>query len=216
MLITGTDYFQLDVGNEWILHNEAYPERITTISIGRARRGSVIMRFEKNHPDTYHGFIDTNLLWWVMTGRQWIYPKNGTPGNPDDIRIDRATGKEHLRLWLSTKDSDAPACFLCPTGEFAVPSERRGTFSYFARYPNGYEGTADNGLWWVRWDLLKEDVLRIRFDESYSDRAEAIYEDWILRRRHGLICIQQWNDAERTSLLRRITEAARPEPIFIL
>lgn len=218
MLITGTDYFQLDAGNEWVLHNEAHPERTTTITVGRARRGSVVMKFVKNHPDTYHGFINTNLRWWVTIGPHWIYPKNGTPGNPEHIRIDRATGAEHVRIWLSAdKYPDAPACFLCPSGEFSVPSERRSGFSYYARYPNGYEGSSPDGLWWVRWDLVKDDVLRVRFDETYVDQPGAIYEDWLLRKNHGLIAIQQWNDAERTSLLRRVAEPSPPSAqLFLL
>jgi hypothetical protein len=213
--INGAEFFQLVPGNVWVMKNDAFPERITTVSVVLDRDGPITMHFDKNHPDTYHGADGTNnnLIWFITPGPTWFHAgnSNGTDAVgdafPDDIRIDRDTGLEAWRIWLRSLTPGVPACYLLPVDDFAVPSEKTASFQYFARSASGFEGWSAVGKWRVRWDLVEADVLRIRFDETYATLPETdIFEDWYLRRGHGLIAIQQWRDAARTQFRRRISE----------
>jgi hypothetical protein len=213
--VNGAEFFQLVPGNVWGLKNDQFPDRITTVSVVRERDGAISMHFDKNHPDTYHGADGTNnnLIWFITQGRTWFHAgnSNGTDAVgdafPDDIRVDRATGLEAWRIWLQSLTPNVPACFLLQVGDFAVPSETTGGFQYFARNAAGFEGWSAVGTWRVRWDLQDREVLRIRFDETYAEAPEAdVFEDWYLRRGHGLVAIQQWHDAARTQFRRRISE----------
>jgi hypothetical protein len=213
--VNGAEFFQLVPGNAWVLKNEEFPDRITTVSVVRERDGAISMHFDKNHPDTYHGADGTNnnLIWFITQGRTWFHAgnSNGTDAVgdafPDDIRVDRATGIEAWRIWLQSLTPNVPACFLLQVGDFAVPSETTGGFQYFARNAAGFEGWSAVGTWRVRWDLQDRELLRIRFDETYAEAPEAdVFEDWSLRRGHGLVAIQQWHDAARTQFRRRISE----------
>jgi hypothetical protein len=213
--VNGAEFFQLVPGNVWVLKNEEFPERITTVSVVRERDGAIAMHFDKNHPDTYHGADGTNnnLIWFITQGPTWFHAgnSNGTDAvgdaYPDDIRIDRETGVEVWRIWLRSLTPGVPVSFLVQVGDFAVPSEKTGSFQYFARSASGFEGWSQVGTWRVRWDLADRELLRIRFDETYATFPESnIFEDWYLRRGHGLIAIQQWHDAARTQFRRRISE----------
>jgi hypothetical protein len=210
-IVIGDEFFPHNPGRTWILRNEIYPERVTTISM-ILKDGALAMFFQKNHPDTYHGAEGTNnnLIWFLSDDRGWIYPGN-TNGSesPDDIRVSRDTGKEVIRIWLDTTDP-TPVCFLIRSGSFSVPSDARGTFKYKAQYSTGFTGWSEPGLWWVRWDLVSPDLLRIRFDETYSTNTSGIYEDWYLRRGVGLVGIRQWYDANRTSYRRGISSEVLP------
>lgn len=210
--VIGAEYFPHEVGRTWVLRNEAHPERVTTISMVQ-RNGALAMWFEKNHPDTYHGAEGTNnnLLWFLRDDRGWIAPGN-TAGGPDDVRISRASGRDVMHIWLRTSDS-TPVCFLIPTGSLAVPSERSGTFQYTVQVmPSAYGLESAHGLWRVQWDLPTSDpsLLRIRFDETYSDGPGFVYEDWWLRRGVGLVGIRQWYDAGRTQLRRSVVAENLP------
>jgi hypothetical protein len=214
--INGAEFFQLVPGKTWTLKNVEYPERVTRISVEQTNGGPIVMRFEKNHPDTYHGADGTNnnLIWFVTQGAKWIRAgnSNGDDGvgdaYPDDIRVSRETGREVWRTWLQTLTPGVPACYLVPTGDFTVPSSKTASFRYYARnQETGWEGYSLVGTWRVRWDLVTPDVLRIRFDESYAAQGGAgVFEDWYLRRGHGLIRIDQWYDSGRTQLRRGIAE----------
>lgn len=205
--INGDDYFPHNPGRTWVLKNEVYPERITTISMV-VSNGALAMYFAKNHPDTYHGFANTNLLWYLSDDRGWIYPTNTNTGEPDDIRYDRDSGKETVRTWLHTTDS-TPVCFLIPSGSFTVPMEKSGTNSYYSVYANGFTGTVSGGLWFVRWSMVGE-LLRIQFNETYTDNHASIYEDWYLRRGVGIVGIRQYYDDARTSFRRGVSSEVLP------
>src|SRR5262249_55085490 len=161
-------------GNTWVLKNDEFPDRITTVRVVRDRDGPISMHFDKNHPDTYHGADGTNnnLIWFITQGPTWFHAgnSNGTDAvgdaHPDDIRSDRETGLEAWRIWLRSLTSGVPACYLLPMDAFAVPSEKTASFRYFARSASGFEGWSEVGTWHVRWDLVETDVLRIRFDET--------------------------------------------------
>lgn len=217
-IINGAEFFQLVPGSVWTLRNEAFPDRVTTVSVRWTRGGTLAMHFDKNHPDTYHGGDGTNnnLTWFVTVGAQWIHAGNSNGDDavgdayPDDLRFSRDTGLEAWRIWLQSLTPGLPACFLAPSGDFTVPSEKTESYRYFARYsPTGGESWSEVGTWRVRWDLVEPDVLRIRFDESYAALGDAgVFEDWFLRRSHGLIAIQQWHDTERTRFRRRISDGS--------
>jgi hypothetical protein len=212
--INGAEFFQLVPGNVWVLKNDEFPDRVTTVSVVRDQAGPITMRFDKNHPDTYHGADGTNnnLIWFITPGPTWFHAgnSNGTDAVgdafPDDIRIDRATALEAWWIWLRSLTAGVPACFLLPVGDFAVPSEKTASYQYFARSAAGFEGWSAVGTWRVRWDLVENDVLRIRFDETYALAPAAdVFEDWYLLRGYGLIAIRQWRDAARTEFRRGIS-----------
>lgn len=210
-MVNGAEYFNLVPGTTWTLRNEQYPERITTITVegeGRQRRGGALtLVFRKNHQDTYHGAgKNNNLIWYVTKGETWIKAGNSNGSDavgdafPDDIRYDRTTGERIWNIWLHSLSADLPACYLAPAGNFEVPSQRTGYYQYFAKYvPNGWTGWSAVGMWRVRWSMWQSDVLLVQFDETYPD-GSGVYEDWYLRRGHGLIGIRQYTDASRETL----------------
>lgn len=202
--ITGTDYLPLNPGRRWTLYNEQYPDRITTITITSDGH----MYFEKNHPDTYHGFRNTNLLWSVTDNGRYIFgaDENDTStGTPDDIRYDRATGNPSIFVWMHTLTLGIPPNVLIPSGSFKVPSDFHSNSSYHIKFLDGsFEGDSPVCDWYVRWSLKSNNDLLVQFNETYVSSPAFVYEDWTLRKNIGIVEISQWNDPGRMSLIRRV------------
>lgn len=207
-MINTREFLPLNVGRQWVLANQQYPDRITTITVSVDSDGAKCLIFNKNHPDTYHGWLNRYLVWRVTEGSGGLYAGNelGTnePGTefgpyPDDQRFDIPTGEWRISVWLIGTATGAH--ILMPwqvrDGQTSVAEDSYASLDYL-----GNQGYAHQ-QWNVTWKMVGAQLL-LRFDEYTYESNSWIHEDWYLDYGVGIHEISQWNDAARTSLIRRI------------
>jgi hypothetical protein len=147
---------------------------------------------------------DIHLLWGVTDGPEGIYASDprgrwdGVDEYPDDVRINRTTGRIESRTWYVSRDGRVP--YLLMPRSFPVPSSHSGLQRYYTEATWGRRWGADIP-WSVRYEWAGP-LLRVVFDEELE--ARAYHEDWYFERGYGPVKIEQWHDQGRTSLKIRI------------
>jgi hypothetical protein len=202
-------FLPLDLGRAWVLRNEAFPERITTIRVVRDSDGALALVFDKNHPGTYHGWGNDRLVWRLHECADGLYAENELGGNdsdssfgpyPDDERYDIATGAWRASIWFIGAH---PAQIVMP---WRVRDGQTVTVDQAYAYADSSGTRAiSHQQWTVTWRLAGA-LLVLRFDELTVESGTWIHEDWRLERGVGIVEIAQWMDAGRTSLIRRVAQ----------
>jgi hypothetical protein len=193
--IGGAEFFHLVPGTRWVLVDEKDSARVTMITV-EVIDGALCLRFVS----TDHS---NDRILYIGEGAGFFFMGNSNGSDavgdafPDDIRLSLG-----LRLWF--QGHDGHPCPLLPSGAFTVPAEHTSPHQYFMENAEGSRWSAP-GVWRVRWDLVDSDTVCIRVDENFG--ADFYYFDWYLCRACGFTQIAWWNDAARTSRIRRIVEA---------
>jgi len=203
--VTATDYWPIVPGSRWTFRNQA--SGALTVIEATADGNSLV--FTKDDPATYwEPGQNINLLWGVTSGPEGIYASDprgrwdAVDDYPDDVRTDRDTGQIVSRTWYVSRDGRIPYMLL--PASIVLPSEHHGLQRYYTVRSWGSRWSEDIS-WNVRyaWSTRKGDtgILRVMFDEYVQN---PYHEDWYFERGYGPVRIEQWLDAERTSLKLRI------------